>query len=256
MRHLLMCCLLCCSALSVTAADSLVVVKKVRPMRVWASLGGEFGVHSSDFFKSYKRYLGGPASTFDVPYVLEGGIASYLWKNVSIGLNASYYRAVVRENYQQYFPFGDTSSKNLLAISQDMSVTATPIIATIDYYPTDRQFATYVGAGLGIGISTILWKQGVYGNGVASETTPYTNTHIVPAGLVRAGISLGWDKERTTKVAGALTFEVRYTFMTVSAPLLKSMSDVLPNAGPETRGDYHIQAGGLGLHVGVSVIVN
>jgi hypothetical protein len=255
-RCLITCFVLCCSVLAATAADTTVVVKKVRPMRTWASFGGVFGVHSTDFFQSYKRYLGGPSSTFDVPYVIEGGIASYLWKNVSVGLTASYYKAVVRESYKQFYPFGDTSATTLLSIAQDMSVTATPIIATIDYYPTDRQFATYVGAGLGIGISTIVWKQGVYGNGSASETTPYNDTHIVPAGLLRAGISLGWDKERTTKVAGALTFEVRYTFLTVTAPLFESLAGSLPNAGAETSGDYHIQAGGLGLHVGVSVIVN
>jgi len=225
-------------------------------MRVWASLGGAFGMHSTDFFRSYKLYLGGPSSTFDVPYVVEGGMSSYLTKHLSVGLSASYCKAVVRENYQKLYPFADTAAKTMVSVAQDFSVTSTPVLATIDYYPTDRQFATYVGAGIGIGLSTILWKQGVYGNGIASETTQYSDSHIVPAGMVRAGISLGWDKERKTKVAGALTFEVRYTFMSVTAPLYREMAGSLPNAGREVYGDYTIQTGGVGLHVGVSVIVN
>lgn len=254
MRHCLIVLVLCSCAWHAHAADS-VRVKKAVPLRAWASIGGVFGVHSKDFFASYKKYLGGPSSTFDVPYILEGGMSSYVWPHQSLGVSAGYYRTVMREDYTQYYPFSDTSVNVKSSISQDYTMSTVPVLVTYDYYPIDRQFATYVGGGVGVGFVNILWKQGVYGNGTAATTTNYDGSHIVPAFMIRTGISLGWDKERTTKVAGALTFEVRYTYMNVRAPLFASLAPSLPNAGPETQGDYVIQAGGLGLHLGVSVTV-
>lgn len=253
--RLLLAFLFCCTCCAASQAADSVRVKKTKPLRVWASFGGVFGVHSTDFFKGYKAYMGGPSSTFDVPYVVEGGIASYLWKNLSLGLSGSYYRAVMCEDYNMRLPVGDTAA-TLYAISQDMTVTSAPVLLTFDYYPTDRQFSTFVGGGLGLGFVSIVWKQGVYGGNVAEQRTNYDATHIVPAAMVRAGISLGWDKERATRVSGALSFEVRYTYMNVAAPLFKQVSGSIPNAGADTQGDYHIQAGGFGLHVGVTVIVN
>jgi hypothetical protein len=51
---------------------------------------------------------------------------------------------------------------------------------------------------------------------------------------------------------GSLLLEIRYTYIPVSAGLLKEFAG-FPGAPERWKDDFHVGGSGLGLHIGVSV---
>lgn len=220
---------------------------------MWADAGWMFGVHGIEFFRDYKRYLGGPASTFDVPTSVRGGVATFLTNDLATGLQVGYHRAVVRETYV-YVPFGrDTATRARQTITQGITSTSIPVLLTLDIHPRFRQFVTYVGGGIGASVGTFVWNEALSTSqavGARSSGLRYNDTHIHLAALVRAGMSLGWDKALGEKTGGALHIEVSYTYAPLSGPLFAAVGSTLGQSMPST---YTIQTGGVGLNAGVSI---
>ncbi len=236
------------------ASDTLEVKKrKGRPLRLWADAGWMFGIHGIEFFRDYKRLLNGPASTFDVPTSVRGGMSAFLSSDVATGLQVGYHRAVIRETYL-YQPFGaDTLTRARQTTSQNITSTTIPVLLTFDLHPRFRQFVTYVGGGLGLNIGTFVWEEGLSTSqavGARTSGLRYDDTHINLAAIVRAGMSLGWDRALGESTGGALHIEVSYTYAPLSGPLFASVGTGI---GKPVDAVYTIQSGGVGLHCGVSI---
>ena len=213
------------------------------------------GLHSADFFRDYRRYLMGPSSTFNAPEVMRVGIGSYQLDDVAFGLTTSYYRAVVRETYlAQPSRLDSTIRMPTQMLSQEIVGTAIPVFAMLDYVPLQRQFATYVGAGLGLCVASLQWTETASASqavGARTSGERYRATHIVPAAMVRAGVSLGLDQRLSVSTSAAVHIEVCYTYIPVHAPMFERIADQFPNA-TSMQQPYAIQMGGIGLHAGVS----
>lgn len=218
--------------------------------------GATFGIHSSDFFTDYKYYLRGPSSTFNVPETVRFGVSSYQLTNVGFGLTAAYYRAVVRETYD-FKPTAFDSALGLppQGLSQSFTMSVIPAMITADYCPIDRQFATYVGAGAGVGIVSIQWDETTAASqatGARRSGERYSDTHIVPAFMVRTGVSLGLDRKISSSTTAAIHVELSYSYIPVRARLFERVASQIPVNDPGLRESYAVQAGGLGMHVGLT----
>jgi hypothetical protein len=227
--------------------------RKGRPLRLFVDAGWMFGIHGIQFFRDYKRYLAGPASTFDVPTSVRAGMATFISDNVATGFQVGYHRAVVRETYV-YQPFGaDTLTRARQTITQGIRSSTLPVLLTLDYHPRFRQFVTYVGAGLGVTVGSFVWDEALSTSqavGARSGGIRYDDTHINIAAMARAGMSLGWDKALGEKTGGALHIEFSYTYAPVTGPLFSAVG---ASIGKPVASSYTLQMGGVGLHAGVSI---
>ena len=213
------------------------------------------GIHSTDFFDDYKRFLTGPSSTFNAPEVIRFGVGSYQIPNVAMGVTGGYYRAVVRETYPFRPELADVSvTLPSQTLSQELVMTAYPAMATADYLPMGRQFATYVGAGLGLNVVSITWRETISASqapGARASGERYNATHVAFAAMARAGVSLGLDHMLSSTTSAAVHIEVSYMYSHVSATLFDRLSSRFGGDARMTA-PYGISAGGLGIHAGVS----
>lgn len=228
---------------------------KTKPIRVAFSYGSTFGMAAPEFFEDYRSTLQSPSSTFGLPNSLSLSLCQYLTSSVSVGVIGQYYRLGIRESYvYRESPLNNASPSHNL--SQELVITALPAFVVADYYPTNRQFTTYVGAGAGVAVTSLFWKETVESDTKAGRPggVYYDRTHVVPTGIIRSGISLGWDRAQTTKTSAAVTLDVNYTIVSVSAPLMEELAKYLEPKSGRGNSSYRFQLGGFGISVGITVI--
>ena len=234
-------------------------VQGVKPVRTEFSASWTLGIDADAFFKDYQVVLGGKASGFDAPTGFGISLSSYQLGKASIGVSAGYYRAIVRENYDYKPLLADTSFGPPQNITQNIALTCIPALLTIDYYPFDRQFTGYVGAGIGLGAATIEWTEQIATSQIIGARTGgerYNDTHLAPACMVRSGISLGLDNEVLSNVRAAIILEGSYLYMPLSAPLFAKTADSFVASTPSRlQQDYKIQAGGWQLRIGFVIFI-
>lgn len=266
MRIILLMGLLCGALTSGVTAQDLEILKdrdlrrgNQRPVRFEATASWTIGIDADELFRDYQAVFGGKASGFDVPVGFGGSLSTYQLDDVSFGVSAGYFRAVVRENYDYQPLLRDTSFGPTQNVTQNMSLTCIPAMITVDYFPVFRQFTGYVGAGLGIGHVSFRWDEEL-----SSTTLPgarrggqrYNDSHIVPALQIRTGVSLGLDGEVGKNVRAAVTLEGGYLYMPLSAPLMRDAASSFIAAVPERlRSDYRVQTGGFQLRIGFLLFV-
>lgn len=230
-----------------------------RPVRAEVSSSWTFGIDADVFFSDYQRVFGGRASGFDVPVGFGGSLSTYQLDDVSFGVTAGYYRAVVRENYDYRPILLDTSFAPSQNVTQNMALTCIPAMVSIDYFPVFRQFTGFVGAAVGLGHISLRWTEEL-----SSSTLPgarrggerYNASHIVPAIQIRTGVSLGLDGELGKNVRAALTLEGGYLYMPLSAALMQDAASSFTAPVPDRlRTDYRIQAGGMQLRIGFLLFI-
>lgn len=217
--------------------------KPRRPIRVYGDFGWVFGMNSSDFFRDYRVEQGGSLSTIPPAMALHGGIGSYMWDDVVVGVHTGYYRGVFREVYDRDVPLTDSTTA-MVTTTQDFRMSVVPALVTIDYFPLRRQFTGYVGGGVGIASTSTYWSSSnspLPGEISSTNAVQVDESTVVPAFMVRAGISLGWDRAMTTKTTASSTFEVRYTYIPVTVHT--------------EQGDYLFTGGGIQFSIGVSVFL-
>lgn len=232
------------------------VATKVKPIRLYGNIQWIFGIASSDFFQDYKSQLLGPASTFDAAEGVRGGVSSFQFPNVGIGLEVGYYRVALRETY--VFRSILDSTRPDQTVGQDFIMNVVPVFATIDYFPVKRQFTAYVGAGVGMSFINVRWSESLSATqlpGARKSGLRYDESHVVPSGQIRSGVSLGWDASPTAVVRPSLFFEITYTIIPFTAPLFSDVAPTLDNPPDRLRGSYAIQAGGVGVHAGISLLL-
>ena len=234
------------------------VRRKGKPVRVAIDVGSLMGMHAPEFFRDYKRYLQGPASTFNAPEVLRIGIGSYQFTDIAVGLTSGYYRGVVRETYLYRSERIDSAMRlPTQTLYQEITATSIPTMLTVDYVPNGRQFTTYAGAGVGMSVLRLTWNEGLSASqvmGARRSGERYNEVHLVPTFMVRTGVSLGLDKHLSQHAAAAIHIEVSYTHSITSAPLFSSIANDIP-ATSTLVDPYRVDAGGFGLHAGVSIFL-
>jgi hypothetical protein len=224
-------------------------------------VGGVYGVSASEFFKEYQNpfTIGGQASTFNIPLSYGASVKAAASPDLRYGLNGEFFKAVMQDNYTQQvvIPANDEiDTIGARTVGSGLSVSSVPIIASIEYIPVESQFATYFGIGAGISFNKIYWSETVAST-ISNDPRrggEYVNeSNISPAARIYAGVELDFDKRRrAASILGSLLLEVRYTYIPVSAPLLKQFSS-FPGAPARWSEDFQVGGSGLGLSLGISV---
>jgi len=245
------------------AQDSLEQIRsaaqKRRTVRLYADLTWTMSITATEFFEDYRTLVGGKAAAFDIPMGVAIGVSSFQLGDGAIGLSAGYYKAVVRESYAydpDQFPRPTGPPQG---VTQTVTMSVLPALLTLDYFPVQRQFTGYLGAGVGLASVHLFWDEELANTsepGARLGGVRYDESHLVPAFQGRAGVSLGFDDPLSTLTYAGIYIEAGYTYIPVSAPLFKATAETLAWAPERTAGDYNIQAGGFVLRFGFEVILS
>lgn len=244
------------------SADTLTPSNKPRagrPLRIEANVNWNLTVTATELFADYRYYLGGSASGFDIPTGVGFSISSYQFSNASIGLSTGYYRATMRESFtynpeSRPDPIGPAQS-----VTESMLLTVIPTMITVDYHPTHRQFTGFVGFGLGLSASNMMWEESLSASadpGARYSGVRYNEWHATPLLNIHAGVSLGFDQIVGQRNRPGLFMEVGYQWMPVSAPFFAGTAKTFSTPPASLFRDYTIQAGGIVLRAGIELMVN
>lgn len=244
------------------AADTLTSLPRKhvgRPLRVAVDVNWTLAISATQLFKDYQFYLGGRASGFDIPTGVGLSIASYQFKNASIGLGIGYNRAAIRETYEynpetRPDPIGPAQT-----ISQTLLLTTIPALVTIDYHPLYKQFTGYVGGGIGVSAINMFWQEALSASakpGARASGIRYDKWQPTPLVNIHAGVSLGFDQLLAQRNRPGIFIEVAYQWMPITAPFFEKTGASIATPVPALQQDYTIHAGGFVLRAGFEIMLN
>ena len=134
-----------------------------------------------------------------------------------------------------------------------------PAMATIDYFPIQRQFTGYVGVGAGIAPVSFFWREDLSASvdpGARQSGVRYDDSALSPAFMARSGVSLGFDDPVSKQTWGGIYFEVAYTYIPFSAPVFADLAKTLPAQPDGSFDDYNFQTGGFVVKIGFEIILS
>lgn len=258
--------IVCVLAGSLPAAKSQSLVKlretsfvRQAGLRIEPGLSYTWGSTADDFFRDYNEILGGKSREFSVPISGSLRISRHLDNYQSLGLSVGFTRATLRENYD----YDPTKVVTPLApaqnITQNMNLETIPLMACYDLYPVDRQFTTYVGAGVGIGFSHVQWYEDVTTSrnlGARSKGERFDDWLYHPALELRSGISLGFDGSTESAVRSGIRLECSYRFLPISGQFMRDVAKSFALPPPQRLNEsYTLNLGGFAVHVGIMVVL-
>jgi len=144
-------------------------------------------------------------------------------------------------------------------VTQNIEVATIPVMLTLDLYPARRQFTGFIGLGLGVAFGNILWSEEIQTSrlpGARKSGTRYEGSLIAPLARIRTGVSLGFDGSAAAKSATGIRVEVGYTFAPFRDTFFAGQFESFAVPPPERlRQDYVIDAGGVSIEVGISLLL-
>ncbi|MBK9248989.1 MAG: hypothetical protein IPM69_12965 [Ignavibacteria bacterium] len=222
---------------------------------VSAYIGSKFNLGDSEFFREYARTFN--ANTlFPVQTVIGVEIRAEAIKSIRFGINSEYFAADFVDSYSRLVQSPvDSLSVGARFSSEKIHFTAIPIMLTADYVPSNTQFRTYCGGGLGISISRIRWEETTIST-VANDRR-VGGTHIdenilAPTACIYAGLELGFDKRHKNNSVTSLTIEARYSIIGMSAPMFASVSSQFFNPPDTWKQKFSVGASGFSLTIGLA----
>lgn len=230
-----------------------------KPLRLAVDVDWTLAISATQFFKDYQFYLGGRASSFDIPTGVGFSIASYQFKNASLGIGAGYYRAVVRESYDYNPETRPNPTGPEQSLSQTMLLSVIPAMVTMDYHPLYKQFTGYIGGGVGVSTVHLQWDEAVSPSakpGARTSGNRYDSWIPTPLVNLHAGVSLGFDQLLAQRSRPGLFIEVAYQWMPVTAPFFAKAGESISTPIPSLQQDYTIHTGGFVLRVGFEIMLN
>lgn len=227
-------------------------------IRLYGDVNWTLGTAASEFFRDYRTILAGGSSGFDVPVGIGLGIQSFQLGDGAVGLASGYRRSVVRETYSYDPRTAITPIGPAQGVGQTILMTVIPALLTVDYLPRHRQFTGYVGAGVGLASVDMSWEEYLTPSqepGARQGGVRYSDHHLVPALMARAGVSLMFDDPFSTETRAGIYVEAAYEYMPLSVPLMQRIAATIPNSPSRLQQPYSVQAGGVVLRVGFQVRV-
>lgn len=221
-------------------------------------VGWVMGIAAPEFFADYRVLLGGTVSGFDIPTSVNFNVSSFMIKDAPIGLSVGYYKAVVRETYDYDPDRYPVATGPLQSVTQDLQLTVIPAMVTMDYFPFERQFTTYVGAGVGFAATHMYWEEVLSQStepGARQSGVRYDEWQFVPALSLKAGISLGFDKRLALRTRAGIYIEAGYLYVPISGAYFEQTGETLAVDVPRTTGTYDVQAGGAIIRIGFSLLL-
>jgi len=187
-----------------------------------------------------------PAATVHVPL---GG-------SMRLTLHSSYMSSTILDHYVLY----DTSGGMLRqspGISDELSITAVPILAGIDLVSAPAQFGSHIGIEAGLSIANVDWTTTSQGNSGFDFFRPIINTSgisIAPAFRLVAGVTYDFDKARAAQtVIRGLYLEASYLTIPVSRDFFATLRRQGRGFTPPDEDDATLDLGGPSLTFGLVI---
>lgn len=217
--------------------------------------GPKFGYGSSDFSESYLSYFGGKNNQYNAKLAFGASFKFEPFEGVRFGFLGEYAQTGFTDIYKQLIkPHKDSASVGERSIEQQFAVTSYPILLTAEVVPSKNQFRTYIGAGLGVGIANVSWKETLNSSLINDLRTggDYVNdTYFAPAFTLYTGIELGFDKKAKQSIFAGVQIEARYIYTGVSAPLFEKAKKQFVSAPSSWSESVYVGASAFAINVGV-----
>lgn len=220
-----------------------------------AFIGSKFNLGNSTFFREYSKAFH-TNNIFMVQPVFGVTLSAEPLSRIRFGVSGEYFAGHYSDFFTQeaFSPIDSTLVGNR-SLSESISFRAIPIMATIDVIPSTNQFRTYSGLGIGLCIGHIRWEEKINSN-VRNDRriggVVFDENLVSPAACLYAGIELGFDKRKKDDNFVSLTIEARYTFLGMSAPMFKNISQQFYNTPENWKDNFSIGASAFSLQVGLS----
>ncbi len=202
---------------------------KFKPI-VTFGVGFPFGQGASDFFKIFQSEIGGNSDKFSSTPSGNVVFKSWISRNSRIGISASYHKINV---FDDYYVIGEYLTRNHI---NEINIGTIPLIAKWEYIPYDKQFRSYVGAGLGLVASQITWKERVQSTFPLDSRkggVHFDELSISPAIELYSGIELGFDEYPESLFLGSIIFELDYKYSPQSVDIFKNIKTQINDYSPK-----------------------
>lgn len=223
---------------------------KFKPIMVF-SVGFPFGQSADDFFKLYKSEFGSTQEQNKFTTTPSGNIAFKTWivRDYRLGVSAGYHNINI---FDDYYIVGEFLTRNH---SNEIDFYTIPLLVKGEYIPYDKQFRSYVGAGLGLTMSNIRWKERVissYPLDPRKSGVHFNEMVLSPTFELYSGIELGFDEYPESKFLGSIVFELDYRYSPQNVDIFKNAKKQLKEYSPKLDDKIAMFSGYFTFTVGLS----
>lgn len=181
---------------------------KFKPI-LYFTIGFPFGFSSNEFFDAYQSGMSGNEDYANHSPSLAVGYKTWVSNKIRLGLTANFINSEFFDNFY-------TGGANLQRFhSHTLYFRTLPVIASVEYMPYDKQFRSYIGAGVGTTMSNIFWRETIrssYNLDKRKGGILYDKVEFHPAARIYSGIELGFDEFPESLFLGSIIFEFSYTY--------------------------------------------
>lgn len=222
-----------------------------------AFIGQKHGLGSSAFFEQYVKYFGGANLNYPISFTYGASIKMELLSNIRFGINSEHFTSNYANTYvQKAFSKPEDTIPNITrSISQKYSFSLTPLMLSAEYTPVASIYRTYFGAGIGAAFGKMEWTESVNSSDAFDKRTggTYFNETVAgPAGMLYAGVELGFDRTIKNGDLFLLTAEARYTIIGISKPLFAKAVSQFTAPPAQWSEPVAIGASGISLQLGIA----
>jgi hypothetical protein len=215
---------------------------------------------SQNFFEAYndstlrgKSTSTGLSKKFNYTYLFSFVLKFPFRENLRWCLTGEFFRASVEDGFLETYQSYDGIAYR--SVSEYLSVSSIPLIFSIEYIPYKRQFANYVGFGLGLSVGKVKWAEGVSSTSVYSLRNSciyYDKVIAVPCTRLYSGVELAFDDKNNQNVIYGLNIEAKLTYFLRYLNMFEKVKEKYKKYPSEWDNSYAIVPFYLGLSVGVS----
>jgi hypothetical protein len=228
-------------------------------LRIEPGLSYTLGTNAKEFFQDYAQVLGGKSREFSTPVSGSLRISRHLDEYQSIGLVAGFTRTNLRENYDYDPRVVEVPLAPAQNVTQNMNIESIPLMVCYDLYPVDRQFTSYIGGSVGLGISHVQWYEDITVSrspGARSKGERFDDWLYHLATELRAGVSLGFDGSTQSAVRSGIRIECAYRHIPVRSDFMRNVARSFPLPPPaRLLNSYTLDIGGFAVHIGIMVVL-
>ena len=226
---------------------------KHRRTHIYLMFGMVYGASASDFFKDYQSLLEGKGDGFNTFPTVGGMLKLQFTNNIRFSASIDYFQVRFNDSYTSEISSDDSDIYR--DVTESIRITELPIILSIEYFPYDERFKSYLGFGIGVSIKKIQWSESVYsplpedlrkGGELVNENS------VAPVIRFTTGAELGFDKPNEKYFLGNFFIEASYTFMFNTFKMFEKLEPQFINKNFDFKKSYSIIPGIICLNFGIS----
>ncbi len=218
------------------------------------SIGYPMSTNSYEFFENYKYVIEGTKSNFETTFLVYISYKFIIYDNLKLGFSLENFRAFLNDAFIQEVTTID--EKFYRSITENITLSSYPGYFTIEYFPSNLQFSSYIGFGLGLDLTHIKWFEKLESSNITDKRKGglhFDNIILSPACRFYSGLELGFDRYTENMTIRSFHLEFNITYSIRRTNLFKSISGQFDNEKHENiNKNFTIIPIYFGLNIGVS----